>query len=280
MADPQVLEPLYNHTIDAVAERMAELSNDTLAFEEGPEDAPKVETLAEQAKAAEQPEAEEDQPEQDAKAEDAEDAAEEDADESAEEDADEDSGEDEAQESADAEVLEITLESGETAKVPTDDLAKLYADSEKVKAEHAEIADRWREFETLKSKETERLSEQAQEIESRLEYLRQINVVGEAPNPAMLDASSPQYDPDNYHLQRAQWEQRKEIDERIKSDLGAAQKFRTEEQDRAYQALISAEAQKTAQEWPEIVAHGEVGDKARGELVSAANRYYSITKDE
>lgn len=271
MANPDVLAPPPNYTIDAVADRMAELKSADLDFDDNVDDGRALETSADQEAArasenedegeeqeGEQPPAEEDAPE-----------------------GDEPGQEAEAEEVGDGtDLLEITLTDGKKVEVSTDELAKLYENASSIDEDRGKIVEAWQGFEKSRGEEIKRISAMGEEISERLQYLQQINVVGEAPSPAMLDPSSQQYDPDNYHLQRANYEQRREIDKRIKADLGAVQTLQTQERDRAVKGLIAAETLKTQEAWPEIVSSGEVGDKARADLISGASQYYSISKSE
>lgn len=213
---------------DEVADSIASLPADALAFEDDERE--------EAAKPAEQePAEEEEQPEEEAEAE-----PEEEGEEEAEAESDEDP------------VFEVTLPGGETAEVPLSELAAGYSRLQDYKAKTAEVAEMKRQAEQERLQELARVQETQGQLRQILEQYQALNPVGQPPSIAMLDPNSADYNPDRYHLEKAQYDQRLGNYYQSQQHLQRVREENERMEAEQRQTTINQEMGKLKEAWPEF----------------------------
>ena len=115
------------------------------------------------------------------------------------------------QEEADADpVYEIEDASGETKEVKLSEMAEAYSKVSQIETRAAEIAERQKALETREAELPQKVTEATKQREDELAYQihqwSQNQQWVQPPDHTMLDQNSPNFDPEQYHYQKAQYE--------------------------------------------------------------------------
>ena len=234
---------------EEVADSIASLPADALAFEDEEQEAA---TPAEQ-----EPAEEEDQPEEETEAEPEKAEAEE------ESESDEDP------------VFEVTLPGGETAEVPLSELAAGYSRLQDYKAKTAEVAEMKRQAEQERLTELARVQETQGQLRQLIEQYQNLNPLGEPPSRSMLNPNSMDYNPEQYMREKAEYDARMadyyQSTQQLQQIREQEQRYQAEQQ----QAVIRAEMDKLKTVWPEFYDETKA-DAVRGSFLEGLKQNYGI----
>lgn len=261
----------YQHqTSDDIAERIGQLPAGILDIDEPEEAAPPKEDEA--APEGEENSTPEQEPETD-KAGEEEEEKDKDKKPASEDDPDKDKPE--AEEDDDP-VYEVTLPDGETAEVPLSELAAGYLQSREVETIKAETAEQRRLYES-RVQEIPHLVQQAvrekeTELAQKIELYAQANPLGDPPPAHMLDPNHPDYNPDAYHYQMRQYEDRRQSMGAAAQELQKIARDR-EEQQRQHEAR---EREKLQEKWPELLSDSAKRDA----FLKQVEAHYGLSRDE
>ena len=249
MATPEQAPVQSFQSDDEVADSIAALPDDALAFEsDEDETAATPET---------EPAEEEEQPEEETKPK-----------------SEEEEGEEESESDEDP-VFEVTLPGGETAEVPLSELAAGYSRLQDYKAKTAEVANEKREFEQVRQQELAKVQETQGQLRQVLEFYQSMNPVGQPPAITMLDPNSADYNPERYLLEKANY------DKKLGEYYQASQQLQqvreqehrlTQEQQ---QAVIKAEMDKLKEVWPDFYDQSRASE-VRGTFLNGLQQHYGI----
>lgn len=234
---------------EEVADSIASLPADALAFEDEEQEAA---TPAEQ-----EPAEEEDQPEEETEAEPEKAEAEE------ESESDEDP------------VFEVTLPGGETAEVPLSELAAGYSRLQDYKAKTAEVAEMKRQAEQERLTELARVQETQGQLRQVLEQYLQMNPVGQPPSMTMLDPNSMDYNPDRYHLEKAQYDQKVAGYYQTQQQLQRIQQENERIEAEQRQTVTRTEMEKLKAAWPEFYDEAKAPE-VRNHFLTGLKQYFGI----
>ena len=246
MATPEQAPVQSFQSDDQVADSIAALPADVLAFEDEDEAAtPPVEEPA-QEEAPEEPEAkpEAEQPE-------------------------------EQPEGEEDPVFEVTLPGGETSEIPLSELAAGYSRLEDYKAKTANLAQEKREFEAARQTELAKVQETQWQLQQILEHYQSMNPVGNPPPIQMLDPNSVEYNPDRYHLEKANYEKR--LGEYYQSSQQLQQARQQSEAIEAQRvaAVTQAEKDKLKEAWPDFYDEAKAHE-VRSSFLTGLQQHYGI----
>lgn len=242
-----------HQTLEDIADRIGQLPSSILDVDEPdePEAAPSQE---DEAAPQEQENSPPEQGQDEAPAEAGEEEEAEETDKDKKPASEEESDKDAPEAEEDGPVFEITLNEGEPPKeVPLSELVQGWQASQEVETIKAETAEQRRRFES-RMQEIPQLVQQAtaqreNELAQKIELYAQANPLGNPPPVSMLDPNSEDYNPDRYHYELRQYEDRKQRMQEAASEL--QQIAREHEQQQAQRRAREHEKLKAA--WPELL---------------------------
>lgn len=252
MATPEQAPVQTFQSDDEVAQSIASLPADVLAFEEEEQVAATPEK---------EPAKEEEQPEE------AETEEETEAEEATEETEEEAEGEDP--------LFEVTLPGGETAEVPLSELAAGYSRLQDYKAKTAEVAEMRRTFEQERQTELAKVQETQGQLRQVLEQYLQMNPVGQPPSRTMLDRNSMDYDPDRYHLEKDEFDRKVAGYYQTQQQLQRIQQENERIEAEQRQTVTRTEMEKLKAAWPEFYDEAKAPE-VRNHFLTGLKQYFGI----
>lgn len=244
-------------SVEAVGAKMAELPNEAFGLEPD-EDEEAQGALEEQdgVEAQDAPEGEEDTPQKDTKAKDA------------------NEGEDADESEADG---DDTVLIGEE-EVPLSEVVEAYKQHREQGARFEEnLSQLRRQAEAAVTQQLEPVLQTRQQLVDALQRIQTFNPLPPEPDTSLLDTQSDRYNPDAYHSQRARYDaavkQYQEVERQIAGQRQAMQR----EQEIVQQQTLRREIELLKEKWPEIS-----GENARDIVQGFAKdvgKYYGIEPD-
>jgi len=250
MATPEQAPVQSFQSDEEVADSISTLPDDVLAFESDEDEV--AATPAEQ-----EPAEEDEQPEEET-----------------EQKSEEDDGEGDS-ESGDDPIFEVPLPGGETAEVPLSELAASYSRLQDYKAKTAEVANARRALEQERLQELAKVQETQGQLRQTLEFYQSMNPVGDAPSPSMLDPNSMDYNPDKYHLDKANYDRRLGEYYRATQQLQQVNEQQKQIQQQQQQAIVTDEMNKLKEVWPEFYDETKASE-VRSAFLDGLQQHYGI----
>lgn len=192
-------------------------------------------------------------------------------------DAEVDPDETQPQESDEDPIFEVTLPGGVKTEIPLSELAAGYSKNEDYKAKTAQLAEQRREFEQERQTKLSGVQTYEQQLKQTLEFYRSINPLGDEPSDEMLNINSPQYNPDQYHWQKSQYEKRARELGLTAQRLQYIQEQEVQRQKDTLEATTKQESAKLKEVWPELYdADGTKATAARTNLMNGLQEHFGI----
>jgi hypothetical protein len=172
-------------------------------------------------------------------------------------------------------VFEVTLPGGETSEIPLSELAAGYSRLQDYKAKTSELAQQKREFEEARQTELARVQQTQGQLQQVLEHYQSMNPVGNPPPISMLDPNSQEYNPDKYHLEKANYEKR--LGEYYQSSQQLQQARQQAEAIEAQRLATTTQAEKDKlkEAWPEFYDQTKAPE-VRSEFLNGLKQHYGI----
>lgn len=172
--------------------------------------------------------------------------------------------------------VEIELDGGAKEKLPVKDLVQGFKAYKQVENRVHEVIDRVRDDAVSQARaQYQQVQQYSEQVGATLTAALQLLQLPQAPDTALLDPSSPNYNPDRYHMMRAQFEKAQAQHGQARQ-LGAhlLQEAKRAE-DQAKFELESRELERLKRAWPEF---GE--PETTNKFVQDMQKAYGITAEE